>query len=343
MRKIALLAFSEAGCRLAGSLCEKLELPREAVHTIEKFAPSFGFTAHKNVCADMGSLFDGHEALIFVCACGIAVRDIAPHLKSKATDPAVLVVDDKGRFVIPILSGHLGGANRLALEVAGLLPATPVITTATDIHGRFSPDGWAAEHRCTLSSLGMCKEISARILTGDLPICAEFPLPGALPGGLFRGETGAWGIYLGVHTRTPFQNTLRLIPRILVLGIGCRRGTSAAALRETVAGVFLDHDLDPAAVREIATISLKADEEGLLAYGRERGLPLKFYTAEELAAVPGDFAESSFVRKTVGVGNVCERAALAALSGKGRILLPKTAGNGVTVAVAAADWRVSFE
>ncbi|MGN1074738.1 MAG: cobalamin biosynthesis protein CbiG, partial [Eubacteriales bacterium] len=106
--KTAVICFSDAGAALALRLCEILGLEPGAVHSIEKFAVKYGFTAHKKVCADMEALFYGHDALIFVSACGIAVRDIAPYLKSKTQDPAVLVLDDRGKFVIPILSGHIG-------------------------------------------------------------------------------------------------------------------------------------------------------------------------------------------------------------------------------------------
>ena len=335
----AVFCFSPAACELAEKLCGLLDLPLSAVHSTERYAAPHGFTSHKSVCADMGGLFRSHELLIFICACGIAVRDIAPHLKSKAEDPAVLVVDEAGKFVIPILSGHIGGANAYARTLAALTGAVPVITTATDLAGRFSCDAWASEHDCAISSLAAAKAVSAAILTGDVPISSEFPLPKLLPAGLVPGDAGGVGIYIGVRRETPYKTTLRLVPRILTLGVGCRRGTAADAISKAVAAAFDAANLDPAAISCVATADIKRDEAGLLKFAQNLGAPLKFYSADELSRAPGEFHDSDFVRRTVGVGGVCERAAV--LSGA-TLMIPKTASNGVTVAVAARDWRVEF-
>lgn len=336
--KTNIFAFSERGSALALRISGYYE--NSEIHSIEKFAAPYGFTAHKSVCADMETLFREAGLLIFIGACGIAVRDIAPHLKSKTTDPAVLVLDDAGTFVIPILSGHIGGANRMAHDLAARLGATPVITTATDVSGRFSVDAWAAEHGFAISSMKTVKDISAAILTGDVPVMAEMPLPSALPAGLTAGGTGAVGIYIGIRTASPFAETLRLIPRCVTLGIGCRRDTPEGAIRDAVTAALAGAQIDLRAVRGVASIDVKREEAGLLAFCRERKIVPAFYSAAELAAVPGAFSDSEFVKKTVGVGNVCERAAV--IDG-GTLILPKYAENGVTVAASVSDWRLSFE
>ena len=336
----AIFCFSEAGCRLASRLCKLLSITKENVHTTEKFAGIHGFTGHRSINADAGELFRTQEALIFIGACGIAVRTIAPHIKSKTTDPAVLCIDDKGTFVIPILSGHIGGANCLAGHLAESLGAVAVITTATDNSGRFSCDAWAAQHSCMISSLATAKEISARILTEDIPVSAEFPLPDTLPAGLISAEHGALGIYIGIKEKEPYARTLRLIPKIVTLGIGCRRGTPCEKIETAVDAVLTSNAVDSRAVCRIASIDVKRDEAGLLAYAEKRALPLAFFTAEELAAISGEFDESEFVRRTVGVGNVCERAAVC--RGESHIIR-KSAMDGVTVAAAVRDWKIEFE
>ena len=285
-----------------------------------------------------GRVFD-RDALIFVGACGIAVRAIAPHVASKLSDPAVLCVDEKAGFVIPLLSGHIGGANRLARRLAGLLGATPVITTATDVNGRFSVDAWAAARDMAISDMALAKRISAEILTRDIPICADKPLPEALPDGLVPGDSGALGICVSVRDIRPFAHTLRLVPRRLWVGIGCRRGIQEANIAAAVEQVFEQYNLCPEAVRGAASIDVKSDEAGLLAYCRDKGWPLRFYSADELERVRGSASGSEFVKKTVGVDNVCERSALA---GGGRLIAPKTALNGVTVAVAEMEWGIEF-
>lgn len=336
--KICLFCFSDSGASLALKLCDALGTAPENVHTIPKFADKYGFTAHSSVCADMGKLFGVNDALIFIGACGIAVREIAPHIKNKTVDPAVIVIDDRGRYVIPILSGHIGGANALAERIAEIIGAAPIITTATDGAGRFSCDAWAKTHGCAVSSMKLAKDFSAEILTRDLPVTSEYELP-ALPNGLTAGDGGDIGLYIGVYIRDPYDKTLRLVPRVVTVGMGCRRGVSAETVIDAAESILTENGVDIRAVREISSIDVKKDETGLFALAERWNVPIRFLSAEELAAVPGDFSESEFVRKTVGVGNVCERAAA---SDGGKLIVGKTAKNGVTVAVAVHDWRIEF-
>ncbi len=331
--KTALICFSDAGAKLAVRVAGLLGQAAADIHSTAKYAGRYGFTAHETVSGDMGALFSSHDALIFICACGIAVRSIAPHLKSKTEDPAVLVLDDGGRYVIPILSGHIGGANALARSLAEQLGAVPVITTATDGQGRFSCDAWAVTHNCAISSMEAAKEVSAAILTGEVPVRSEYPLPDPLPAGLVPGDHG---IYIGIRMH---DAALRLIPRITVAGIGCRRGTPADAILDALSSTLESHGIDIRSVCRIASIDAKKDEAGLNECADRLGVPLSFYSAEELAAVPGTFSASEFVRETVGVDNVCERAAVLA---GGSLIIPKTAAGGVTVAAAVLDWRVAF-
>ena len=338
----SVFCFSDSGALLALKICGELGIAAEQVHSIPKFAGKYGFTAHDSVCRDMKTLFESSDALIFIGACGIAVRDIAPHLKNKTTDPAVIVIDDRGRYVIPILSGHIGGANELSRRLASMLGAIPVITTATDGAGRFSCDQWAVAHNCVISSMKLAKEVSAEILTRDIPVSSEFelPEPSELHAGLVNKNTGALGIYIGIRRKEPYESTLRLIPKIVTVGIGCRRDVSPEAVYSAVENVLKNNEIDLRAVGGIATIDVKKEEKGIIDLAGRLDVPLKCFSAEELNAVPGEFTESEFVRKTVGTGNVCERAAV--LESGGRLIVNKTAENGVTVAAAIADWRVSF-
>ena len=259
--------------------------------------------------------------------------------KAKKTDPAVVCIDEAGRFVIPLLSGHIGGANALAEALAEKLDATAVVTTATDVRGKFAVDAWAARHGCAISDMGLAKAVSAAILEGDIPLCSQFPLPSPLPEGTFAGETGSLGIFIGWRARTPFARTLRLIPRVLRVGVGCRRGISVSAVENAVQAVFAENGLDTAAICGVYSIDLKQDEAGLLAACGRNRWPVHFYTAQQLRDVAGDFTPSDFVRSVTGVDNVCERAALL---GAEELIVQKTARDGVTVAVAAEHWEVRF-
>ena len=280
----------------------------------------------------------GVDAIVFIGACGIAVRSIAPYIKSKTVDPAVICIDECKKFAISLLSGHIGGGNRLTAIIAEGVGAVPVITTATDINGRFSVDAWAAENGFKISSMEAAKRVSAAILEENVPICADVPMTGALPAGLRRGD-GEIGICVSDRKSRPFKDTLFIIPRVLKVGIGCRRATPCEDIETAVREVFENSGLDFRAVKEIASVTLKSDEEGLLEFCAKHKLPLSFYTPEELMAVEGQFSASEFVKNTVGADNVCERSAVL---GGNMLIVPKTARNGVTVAVAEAKWEVQF-
>lgn len=332
----AIFAFSRQGCQTARRIMEAYPEMTWQSYTMERFAePDFASLTPK--C--YGDCFASSEILVFVGSCGIAVRKIAPFVHDKRTDPAVVCVDEKGTFVISLLSGHIGGANALTRRIADSLHATPVITTATDINRKFSVDTWATERGFVISSMKLAKAVSAAILEGDIPLKSDFPVVGSLPNGVVPGETGHLGIYLTVTDKEPFENTLRLIPKVLHLGIGCRRGTEKEAIQAAVEQVFQAHHLDFRAVKSAASIDLKKDEEGLLSFCREQNIPIRFYTAEELKAVSGDFTPSAFVQSVTGVDNVCERSALM---GADDLIVRKTASHGVTVAVATEKWEVHF-
>ena len=334
--KGAIFAFSRQGCHTARRIREACQDVIWNSFTMERFEEP-DFSPITQTC--YGESFGESELMVFVGSCGIAVRKIAPYVHDKRTDPAVLCVDELGTFVIPLLSGHIGGANALARKLAESLHATPVITTATDINRKFSVDTWATEHGCAISSMELAKAVSAAILEGDIPLKSDFPIVGNLPNGVIPGENGNLGIYLTITDKEPFENTLRLTPKLLHLGIGCRRGTEKEAIANAVEQVFRENGLDFRAVKCAASIDLKQDEEGLLSFCKEQNIPIHFYTAEELTALPGEFTPSPFVRKVTGVDNVCERSALV---GADNLIVKKTACHGVTVAVAMENWEVHF-
>ena len=260
-------------------------------------------------------------------------------MRDKKTDPAVLVLDERARHVIPLLSGHIGGANRLALRLSSVLGADPVITTATDVNGKFAVDEFAARAGCAISDMQLAKAFAAGILEREMPLCSAFPIVSPLPGGVYEADSGHLGVYIGCDVREPFQKTLRLIPKKLRVGLGCRRGVCASAITSAIRHVFAENRLDLRAISGVFSIDLKKDEPGLLQACRENGWEASFYPAQTLQAVPGEFTASSFVASITGVDNVCERAAMV---GAERLLVSKTAMDGVTVAVALEHWEVHF-
>lgn len=284
--------------------------------------------------------FGDSDGLVFVGACGIAVRAIAPWVRDKKTDPAVLVIDEAARFVIPVLSGHLGGANELAFMISERLGIQPVITTATDVNGRFAVDAFAKDKGLVIDDMRLAKEVSAAVLSGEpVGLFSDFPVGAALPEGLYKDRICSRNLRISVRKarREEDRTVLRLIPRCVALGVGCRRGTPKETLLSVIRNALEESQLDFRAVCALASIDLKSGEPGLCELSGELGIPFLTYTREELLAVPGTYTDSEFVKKTTGVGNVCERAAMAAcleVSKGTRLLASKYAADGVTVAAA---------
>lgn len=279
--------------------------------------------------------FPKSDCLVFVGACGIAVRAIAPFAADKLHDPAVVVIDEKGRFCIPLLSGHVGRANELAGYFATILGALPVITTATDLNGLFAVDVFAQKNGLVLTDRAKAKAISAALLAGQkVALFSDFPILGKLPEGvtMIGQNTGDWRIC--VSFRNPDRSdTLWLPPRRLVLGIGCRKGTLEDTIEAFVSAALQKAGVPLEALCAVCSIDLKKEEAGLIGFCQSHHLPLTTYSAAQLREVPGNFSPSGFVKQVTGVDNVCERAAVLGAGG-GSLLLPKQAGSGVTAALA---------
>lgn len=341
MKRAAIFFFSRQGGETARRIADSLRAEWDCcLFAPEKHAGDEAKPVSGGITAFTGTFIGEVDAFVYVGACGIAVRAIAPYVKSKTTDPAVICVDELGKFSVALLSGHIGGGNRLANAVAAGIGAIPVITTATDVNGRFAVDAWAAERGFIIGNMKAAKDVAAAILERDISICADAAIVKPLPPGLCEGREGPAGISVSVRGEEPFAHTLLVIPRVLTLGIGCRRGITCEAIEAAVEEVFRKNGLDRRAIKAVASIDLKADEPGLLEFCKKHGLPAAFHTAEALMAVPGVFSPSEFVQKVTGVDNVCERS--AAESG-GKIIVKKAACHGVTVAVAETEWEVSFE
>lgn len=347
--KAKIISFTDHGAFLAARLFEAL--PEHGIFC-EAWVKKKGAVPSGGVRVLTGSLkdwtarqFKEADALIYIGAAGIAVRSIAPFVRDKKTDPAVLVLDEQGRHVISLLSGHIGGANELTRLVAGILGAEPVITTATDLHGKFAVDAFAARRGLYLDSMPYAKEIAARLVEGgSVGMRSAFPVFGPVPGELDQDGTPPVGFLIDVRKEQPFAHTLHLVPAVTVLGIGCRKDVDPAHLREAVFRTLDAYRVFPESIGRIASIDLKKEERGILALAEELGVLFETYPAEELEQAEAEegFAESEFVRTVTGIGNVCERAALCG-AGARRLLIPKTACEGVTVAAAVMDYTVCME
>lgn len=335
--KIAVVSVTEKGRVISGKIAASLAAHRVLRYCFHKHCDSDA-QPFDNLGELVGRIFPEVGAVVFVCACGIAVRVIAPLVESKTSDPAVVVADDMGRFSISLLSGHLGGANRLAEIVAEAVGAQPVITTSTDVGGLFSPDSFAAVNNLLITDMNAAKEIAAAVTNGEkIALYSDFPCVNKLD--LFC-ENATKGICISAEEKFPFPLTLCLVPRNIVLGIGCKKGADFGTISEHIRRTLDSVGIDIRRVCLAASIDLKKDERGLLEFCKSLGVELRTFSAEELRSAEGEFTASEFVTSVTGVDNVCERSAVMA---GGKLVLRKCAGNGVTVAAAELPVELDFE
>lgn len=314
--------------------------------------------------------------LLFIGACGIAVRAIAPWVANKLYDSPVLVMDELGTYVIPILSGHVGGANEIAVKIGEMTGAIPVITTATDLNKSFAVDIFAKKNYLYIENKDGIARVSSKILRGEKISMAIEPLGHAIsePETLETEENKNEKVetvkagkqaeqdnrftnqieivdfppkqpidVIITSQKQDYNASLILRPKEYVLGMGCKRDKEP----EKIAG-YIDQTLTALGISKnqvyaICSIDKKRDEAGFLQWSSLERIPFITYSAEELKAVEGDFEVSQFVKSQVGVDNVCERAALKGCGEGGELVYRKHASDGMTIAVAKRDWRVSFD
>lgn len=324
--KLAFLAFTEKGFALAGSLAQAL-----------------GGSVMR--CGKPDSLSDWtqkhfaqNDGLVFVGAVGIAVRAIAPYIQKKWKDPAVVAVDECAQFAVPLLSGHLGGANRLARAISEVCGAQAVITTATDVNGVFAVDEWARCQGLSVIDPQHIKFISGKLLAGgSVKIFCPSPIAGECPTGVEATQTLPADVAVSVRQE---EAVLSLAPKTVVLGVGCRKGTLQSTLESVLERFLQENKLHIESICTVASIDLKKEEPGLIDFCRSHGWEFQTCTAQELRQMPGEFTPSAFVSQITGVDNVCERSAVF-VSG-GSLFAKKFAVDGVTMAAAEKPFRLDW-
>ncbi len=343
---IAIVAITPGGAELARRLSRKL--PHSAVFVPERLAQGGDHPFHQPLALVLPELFESARGLICIMAAGIVVRLLAPHLKGKADDPAVVVMDEAGQFAVSLLSGHLGGANDLARQVGQALGAQPVITTATDVNGLAAWDDVARREQMTVEPLANIRRLNSLLLQRE-PIALVdrrqrinhyfTPASGVMlvknfAEALQSKYAGRVFVTHRCFTGMDSQDNLLLLrPRDLVVGIGCNRDTSAAEIAATVTAEMSAAYLAEKSIAAIATIADKRDEPGLVEYAQQIGVPLLFFSAEELNRIPAPAPPSPHALAAVGAKGVAEPAALRA-SGSQTLLIKKKKRGNVTLAVA---------
>ena len=331
MKNITIISFTKKGGDINKRLTDILSESNIISYTLEKYR----FDNRVKPLGNLKETVKRHftdDAVIFIGAVGIAVRSIAPYIKDKFCDPAVLVIDELGRYVIPLLSGHVGGANELANYIGEALSAAPIITTATDINGTFAVDIFAKENNLLISSRKLAKDVSAALLDNncididsDIKSIDVKELKKKL-----NPKNKACDIKVRITDRIYDDTVLTLIPKNLYIGVGCKKNTDADKMWDFVNDIFRLEGLDIRAVKSIGSIDIKRDEYAVKNLANRLNVPFLTFTKDELNSASGVFFESEFVRKTVGVGNVCERAVCIQCN---NLIVKKTAREGMTVAI----------
>lgn len=351
--KIAIISFTQNGIKLANKIDETLK-----GQGFESEADVLSKTIDTSIKTSLSEWtkkkFQTRDAIIFVGATGIAVRAIAPYVKSKDTDPAIICVDELGNYVISLLSGHLGGANELSAVLARKIGAVPIISTATDLNGAFAVDTWAKREKLAILNIKAIKAVSSGILNKEtVYLCSKYDITGELPQYLeLLDETkffdyiksGKTGIYIsdGTDMQEVDDNLLRLTPKNLHLGFGCKKDVSDAQVETLFSQIMNENGFITNRVASLNSIDIKANEKALINLAKSINVPFNTFSAEELMSLVGEFTKSGFVKATVGVDTVCERAAMFSAGKNAKLLVKKTALNGVTVAVSEAPVSIKF-
>ncbi len=363
---INLISFTENGAGIADRISKrKLVFEEEQVSFVHAFAGTgtidhSGITTEKNgvkriqlkrSCTKdyIEECFKKKEPVVIIGACGIAVRLIAHFISDKLHDIPVVVIDELGKYVIPILSGHFGGANDLARKLSLILKNECIITTATDLNDEFAVDVFAKKNYLSVNDRNMIIHVSSKILCGEKVSVRiadgisydKKKLPDKLY--LLPKDSDEKPDILITDDKDDENGMLILNPRRFVLGIGCRQGTGAEDIKAFVSKVLSENGSSLDDVCYVSSIDLKMNEPGLKEFASENRLRFTTYSADELNKVRGDFTSSDFVKSKTGVDNVCERAAVKACGRGGELIVGKQADNGITVAVAVRKVRIKFD
>ena len=353
--KIAVISVTLKGAVLGERLRQSLPDTVETYSRERRGLPE-ATTGFENLSELVRGIFSQYDGLVFIMATGIVVRMVAPHIKDKRTDPAVVVMDDAGIHAISLLAGHIGGANELAGKVAAAVGARPVITTATDVANLPAPDVVSVKMDLVIEPFEELKSINAAIVAGErvpffidmdmvqaakyLRIAAEMGLELLDMQQLQDGDSYDAAVVITDKELYLPKLHIYLRPATLAVGVGCRRGATSSQISSAINDACRKIGRSSQSIAILASSIVKQEEIGLLAVVDQLEIPVKFYTNEELQDIIEVYrlGQSKFVLEEIGVGNVCEASAL--LGGRAsNLLLTKTVYPKVTVALAEVKFR----
>lgn len=340
--RIAIIAVTENGKNTA----EKIALEVENVDV---------FFQKRGIKDLTGELFNKYECIIFVSACGIAVRCISPFLKSKFEDPAVLVVDDNGNNVISLLSGHIGGANEITLKIADVLNANPVITTSTDTNKKGALDVIVSKIGGYVENLRESAKLVNSYLVDDKRVGIYFDSDyesekDSLNISGFElidekteideivkldalvsvtDKLRCWADEIVYNIEKANLSYIKLVPRRITLGMGCRKNTETEKMIEEFSTFSALNNIHPAAIVKTGSLIIKKDEKCMIDLSKALCAEFNLFDVDEICTCDYMFDKSEFVKKNTGVYSVAQPSAYLL---SGNVISEKYKNNGTTFA-----------
>lgn len=327
---IAILSVTNQGKKVSDILYESL-ITNPLVLNVSQY--------HKNVIETINQIFDEYDCIIGIMASGIMIRSIAPHVNSKLSDPAVLLIDDNANFVISLLSGHFGGANDLTMKISEIINATPVITTSTDVNNKVGIDSIAKRYYCNLENPKNIKFINRALVNNqlvDLYLPHEFSY--IIDDNLEKSYNIHFDDSIDSIRATADNHDVVLKPKRMVMGIGARRDILSEKVENAINTACSLLEIPVSRVDFFATADVKKDEKGILENVNRLNKELVIIPMDQIKSYQNEeCSKSDFVMKQFGVRGVCEPTALMANGDNSHLIFKKTAYDGVTIAVSIKD------
>lgn len=318
--RIAIITVTKNGVVLAKKIKDKEE--NIDIYTMKKFSEEGLFEIENSLAETVGNIFKKYYGIIFITAMGIAVRVISPYIQKKDIDPCILVVDENGNFIIPILSGHLGGGNELASKIATKIKALPLITTSSDISGKIAVDTLATKINGRLKDLESAKKVTSLIVAGEK---VQIKVPDNI------SDENPSGVIL-ISNKENIEMT-QIIPKNIVIGIGCKKGSSKEKIIFAIKDILKELNISNKAIRVIGTVDVKKDEIGIIESAKYFDVPLKIIQRDEIKKIQDRFEKSEFVEKIIGVTSVSAPCSVLSSEKNGKLLIEKKRYEGVTLSV----------
>lgn len=333
MEKLAIICVTEHGY----SIAKNIEKNINGQYDISIYKREL--VKEKGIKLITEETFKSFSNIIFISSTGIAVRSIAPFIQSKVNDPAILVIDNSSKYVISLLSGHLGGANELTLKLAEILKSQPIITTATDNMNIEAPDITAKKHDLIIDNMKICKNVAAALVQGEKVGFIDYNNELEVPKGYEKykehNEYEALVVITNENNIKTYgnidsNNILKLVRRNIVLGIGCRKNYDSGTMEQKVMEKLKELNIDKRSVKSIGTAWVKAEENAIINLSRKLQCPMKVFSKEDIGKIDYKYNGSDFVYKTIGVRAVCEPC-VELLNGE--LLTDKLSIDGMTLCI----------